>query len=315
MLALGTTAPNVNSCHHQAVDRLAPGLVVTATAVGPRPVRRVRAERARRRLVYGTPAGLRVLYICLPSRNEAATVGVLLWRIRKVFADYSREYEVLVYDDASSDATRETLEPYGKVMPLTVLGGSTPVGYAKAVDALLRAASERTRYPRRDAVVLMQADFTDAPEYLPELVKRFEGGADVVVTERVLDDAAPAVERKRIGLLRRATTLWPFRRFVAVAGVPDPFGAYRLIRLSVVREVLKAREARPVEDLPVSAANAELAREVVARARRVETIAITPRWDVRPRETRVRPWRDALDVARRAWATRRLFSVRRPRES
>jgi glycosyltransferase involved in cell wall biosynthesis len=232
-----------------------------------------------------------------------------------VFADYSREYEVLVYDDASSDATRETLEPYGKVMPLTVLGGSTPVGYAKAVDALLRAASERTRYPRRDAVVLMQADFTDAPEYLPELVKRFEGGADVVVTERVLDDAAPAVERKRIGLLRRATTLWPFRRFVAVAGVPDPFGAYRLIRLSVVREVLKAREARPVEDLPVSAANAELAREVVARARRVETIAITPRWDVRPRETRVRPWRDALDVARRAWATRRLFSVRRPRES
>jgi len=256
-----------------------------------------------------------VLYICLPSRNEAATVGVLLWRIRKVFADYSREYEVLVYDDASTDGTRETLEPYGKVMPLTVLGGTSPVGYAKAVDALLRAASERTRYPRRDAVVLMQADFTDAPEHLPELVKRFEGGADFVATERVLDDAAPPVERKRLGLLRRVTTLWPFRRFVAVAGVPDPFGAYRLIRLSVVRDVLKAREAHPVTDLPVSAANAELAREVVAQARRVETIPVTPRWDIRPRETRARPWRDALDVARRAWATRALFPARRPRAS
>ncbi|MEA3247900.1 MAG: glycosyltransferase family 2 protein [Gemmatimonadota bacterium] len=256
-----------------------------------------------------------MLYICLPSRNEAATVGVLLWRIRKVFAEYSREYEVLVYDDASTDATRETLDPYAKVMPLTVLGENAPVGYAKAVDALLRAASERTRYPRRDAVVLMQADFTDAPEHLPELVKRFEGGADFVATERVLDEATPVSERKRIGLLRRATTLWPFRGFVAVAGVPDPFGAYRLIRLSVVRDVLKAREARPAADLPVSAANAELAREVVAQARRVETVQITPQWDVRPRDTRVRPWRDAVDVARRAWATRGLFPARRPRES
>ena len=61
-----------------------------------------------------------MLYICLPSHNEAATVGVLLWRIRKVFQDYSREYEVLVYDDASTDATRDTLEPYAKVMPLFV---------------------------------------------------------------------------------------------------------------------------------------------------------------------------------------------------
>lgn len=256
-----------------------------------------------------------MLYICLPSRNEAETVGVLLWRMRKVFSEYSREYEVLVYDDASTDATRDTLEPYTKVMPLAVLGGSQQVGYARAVDALLRAASERTRYPRRDAVVLMQADFTDQPEHLPELVKRFEGGADFVTTERVLDDAAPESERKRARLLKRATTVWPFRSFVAVDDVPDPFGAYRLIRLSVVRDVLKAREARPVTDLPVSAANAELAREVVAQARRVEAVPVPPRWDVRPRASRATPWRDAVDVAKRAWATRGLFPARRPRES
>lgn len=245
-----------------------------------------------------------MLYICLPSHNEASTVGVLLWRIRKVFQDYSREYEVLVYDDASSDATRETLEPYAKVMPLIVLGTKQRVGYARAVDALLRAANERTRYPRRDAIVLMQADFTDQPEHLPELVKRFEGGADLVVAEQQPDNAAPEPVRKRAKLLRRLTTTWPFRSFAAVPGIGDPFSSYQLIRVSVAREMLKARESKPIADAPVPAVNAELARDTAREARRVECVPVPTRWDLRPRESRVVPWRDAWDTAKRSWATR-----------
>ena len=76
-----------------------------------------------------------MLYICIPAYNEAPTIGVLLWKIRKIFQEYSREYEVLVFNDGSSDETTETLEPYAKVLPLTVLGGATRVGYARALEA------------------------------------------------------------------------------------------------------------------------------------------------------------------------------------
>ena len=41
---------------------------------------------------------------------------MLLWRIRRVFQDYSREYEIVVYDDGSNDGTQATLEPYADVI-------------------------------------------------------------------------------------------------------------------------------------------------------------------------------------------------------
>ena len=45
----------------------------------------------------------------------------------------SREYEIVVFDDGSTDATAETLQPYGGMLPLSVLGGDRQVGYAGAL--------------------------------------------------------------------------------------------------------------------------------------------------------------------------------------
>ena len=234
-----------------------------------------------------------MLYVCIPVHNEAPTVGVLLWRIRKVFREYSREYEIVVYDDGSTDSTRETLAPYADVLPLTVIGTPERKGYAAALDALCRYVAKRTRYPRRDAMVLLQGDFTDQPEHIPELAKRFEGGADIVVAEREIVERTPQAVRR----LRRVAP-WVLRPFVSVPGVRDPFGSYRLVRISVVRDLLREGGDRRVVESDGWAANVEFLLALQPHARRIETVGLAPRYDVRPRESRIRPLKDAMMLFR-----------------
>jgi glycosyltransferase involved in cell wall biosynthesis len=241
-----------------------------------------------------------VLYICIPAYNEAPTVGLLLWRLRSVMQDFAREYEILVYNDGSTDATAETLKSYTEVLPLTVLGGAEHLGYGRALDALARAVSSRTRYPRRDGMITMQADFTDRPEDLPELIKRFEGGADVVVGERQVSPSWPGPAR----LLHRVA---PFvtRPFVSVESINDPFGTLRLYRISVLRDMLKDVPGdAPLVRSEGWAANVEMLLSARKHARRIEAVSFSPRYELRPRETRVRPWRGALSLYKSARAMR-----------
>jgi dolichol-phosphate mannosyltransferase len=73
-----------------------------------------------------------MLTICIPSFDEGPTIGIVLWRLRKVFEAEPREYEVIVLDDGSTDATAETLKQYARVMPLTVIRHAEPRGAGRA---------------------------------------------------------------------------------------------------------------------------------------------------------------------------------------
>ncbi len=245
-----------------------------------------------------------MLYICIPAYNEAPTVGLLLWRLRSVLQDFAREYEIVVYNDGSTDATAETLTSYKEVLPLTVIGGSEHRGYAQALEGLVRHVSQRTRYPRRDGLLMLQADFTDRPEDLPDLIKRFEGGADIVVAEREVTAAWPAPAR----MLRRLAPL--LTRSVQLPNVKDPFGTLRVYRISVLRDMIKSvPDGAALVASEVWSANVELLVRASRHARRIESVTFNPRYELRPRATRIQPWRDALALFRSTRAMKGLSAT------
>ncbi len=224
-----------------------------------------------------------MIYICIPARDESRTVGVLLWRIRETMAELGRDYHVLVLDDGSSDDTAALLKRYERVLPLTVLAHDRPRGYGRGVERLLKEAANRVRYPKRDAVVVMQADFTDPPEHLAKLVRTLEGGADVVAS--VPSGAAPAP--------------WPVRAALRLArfvlgrrGAPSDAGrlcGFRLYRAKVVTAAFEAAAGHRLLARDGWAANAELLAKLAPFARRVAVAPMEPRYDMRSRRSRVRP--------------------------
>lgn len=224
-----------------------------------------------------------MLYLCIPSYNEAPTVGLLLWKIRKTFHAFPREYEILVADDGSTDATGEILEPYAKALPLTVVRHAERQGYSRSVEELLRVAVDRTDRPKRDAAILMHADFAHSPEYLPELVKRLESGADIVVTRATLSG-----EPRRSARLVRQYARWLLRG-IRVSGVQDIVSGFGAFRLMSVRNAIRTQEG-PLLTADGWAANAELIARVARHARRIETVDIVEHVELHQRPSRVDPW-------------------------
>ena len=228
-----------------------------------------------------------MIYVCIPAHDEARTVGVLLWKVRKVMADFGRDYEILVLDDASTDGTADVLGRYEASLPLTVIRSEERLGYGAAVERLLREVAERAPYPKRDAAVVLQGDFTEDPWDLVEMVKTLEGGADIVagVVEEEPDETPRAVRWSRwladrvLGRTRRK------------APVSDLLAGLRVYRVIVLKKAFRGEEGRVVSSDDRWAANARLMHLLAPHARRIEECPVEIRHDLRTRASRFRPVR------------------------
>jgi glycosyltransferase involved in cell wall biosynthesis len=209
-----------------------------------------------------------LIYIGVPAHNERHTIGLLLWKLRSLLTEHGRDFHMLVVDDASTDATAERLEPYQRVLPLTVLSNETRQGYAASLERLVREAVSRSDYPKRDGLLILQGDFSEAPEFVPDMVKRFEGGADVVAGCPSIDRTLPRSLRvARLGgaILARGLPL--------PEEVEDRLCGFRLYRLMPIKRALAGvPEGERLLRHEGWAANAELLVAMWPHVRRFENM-------------------------------------------
>lgn len=242
-----------------------------------------------------------MIHICIPVHNEAATIGPLLWKIRKTFTDpeFRRDFRVIVFDDGSTDGTAEALQRYDKALPLTVLRSTKQLGYGVAVDRLLRHVVDDCAYPKRDPVLVMQADFTEEPASAAQLVRIVEGGADIVGSHE--DEASAGARPKGLRWARRAVP-WVLGGAHRRAPVADPLNGFRAYRVIVVKKALRENpETSLCTATEPWAANLELLARLVPHARRIEDIETNVRHASRSRASRF----EAMPTLKVLWRMRR----------
>ncbi len=236
-----------------------------------------------------------MIYVCIPTHNEARTIGVLLWKTRNVMGEFGRDYRIVVHDDASDDDTQEVLQRYRRALPLTILRSERRVGYGASVEKLLRWVVEEAPYPKRDCAVVLQGDFTESPAHIVSLVKVLEGGADIVAGAA---EASVGEPPRGTRAARWAASTFR-RRLLSGAPVSDPLAGLRVYRVIVLK---KAFRDRPESDRLIRsdgwAANVEILGRLVPHARRIAEVPYDYRYDLRARPSRFRPWHTVLGLVK-----------------
>lgn len=235
-----------------------------------------------------------MIYVCVPTHNEASTVGVLLWKTRNVLGAFDRDYRLVVHDDASTDETPDVLQRYRRSLPLTILRSEERNGYGRSVEKLLRYVRDEAPYPKRDCAVVMQADFTERPDDIVSLVKMLEGGADIV---------AGAVEEPVTGKQGTRLVRWAARKLLrgTIGGAPvsDPLSGLRAYRVIVLKKAMREIEdGQPLLHCDGWAANVELLAKLAPHARRITEVPLTLRYDLQTRPSRFRPWRTFFELTK-----------------
>lgn len=171
------------------------------------------------------------LSVVIPIFDEAATLPELYRRLCAAFAalpDFA--HEVVYVDDGSSDSSLAVmLEQQRSDARVRVLELSRNFGHQSAVTAGLAAVGGA------DAVVILDGDLQDPPELIPDMVKCWQQGAEVVRAQRRT--------RQEQGFRRAWFGLF-YRLFGWISDFPIPaqVGVFSLLDRKVVHELNRLPE-------------------------------------------------------------------------
>jgi polyisoprenyl-phosphate glycosyltransferase len=168
--------------------------------------------------------------IVVPIFNEQETVLEMHRRMAAMMDGLDGPAELILVNDGSRDGSISLLKQLADQDPrVKVLSFSRNFGHQVAITAGID-------YAAGDAVVVIDADLQDPPEVIPELIKEWQAGAELVYAQRA--------ERKGETFFKRFTATAFYRLIASVTDlkIPVDTGDFRLMDRKVVEALKQVRE-------------------------------------------------------------------------
>ncbi|CAH9073236.1 unnamed protein product [Cuscuta europaea] len=171
--------------------------------------------------------------IIIPTYNERLNIALIVYLLFKHVKDV--DFEIIVVDDGSPDGTQDIVEQLQQVYG----EGRILLRPRSAKLGLGTAYIHGLKYASGDFVVIMDADLSHHPKYLPKFIKKqIDTGADIVTGTRYVKGGGVHGWNLMRKLTSRGanvlaqTLLWP--------GVSDLTGSFRLYRKSVLEDIISS---------------------------------------------------------------------------
>jgi glycosyltransferase involved in cell wall biosynthesis len=176
------------------------------------------------------PAAGPVLSIVVPLYNEEAVIELTYETLKHHLEGLGESYEIVFVDDGSKDRSRAILAAKALADPtIRIVGLSRNFGHEMATTAGLHHA-------RGQAVIVMDADLQDPPELIPEFLKRWREGYEVVYGIRQKREKESAFKKLSSFLFYR------LMRKIADVSIPRDTGDFRLLSRRVLDVYAGLRE-------------------------------------------------------------------------
>ncbi|OGW66862.1 MAG: hypothetical protein A3J72_08180 [Nitrospirae bacterium RIFCSPHIGHO2_02_FULL_40_19] len=178
-----------------------------------------------------------MIYILLPAYNEGKALESLLKRIKTGMENRSFNYQVIAYNDGSTDNTLDILKQNKHDIPLTVIGKEQNEGLGFAFFSLLKEVISLSN-SEDDIAVVLDSDNTHNPEHIYQMVNKIWDGFDVAIASRYLQDSrVVGVAQHRQFLSLGAS--WMMRILFPIRGVKDYTCGYRAYSLVCLRKAFE----------------------------------------------------------------------------
>lgn len=174
--------------------------------------------------------------IIIPTFNERDNIGKLINKIIFVSKKIKKwRIDILVVDDNSPDGTSEVVKKRSKRnKSIHLLVRKKKVGLGAAYLAGMKYAFERMH---AQVVVIMDADLSHNPSYLPQFLRKISDGADFVIGSRYIPGGSIA---KEWGLHRKILSVFGNKVVFLLLrkdDLTDWTSGYRALRREVYKKV------------------------------------------------------------------------------